>query len=369
MQKKWNWQQNDWPNFTYNPSTLKSLEEEFLYNSGLFIGTYKHINDQDKSALIIDVLEDEALKTSEIEGEYLQRDSLQFSIRRNLGLDASNRKVSTAEQGISEIMVDLYKNYNAALTHELLFRWHEMLVKGRRDIKEIGGYRCHLEPMQVVSGPLHKPRIHFEAPPSTSVQKEMEKFIQWFNKTAPEGDNPLPPLTRASIAHLYFVSIHPFEDGNGRIGRAIAEKSLSQSIKQPIMISLSRVIQERRKLYYEMLEKGNKNNQIDNWNKYFSSIVLEAQSYTIKLVEFIIQKAKFYDIFKNKLNTRQEKVIQSIFKQGLKGFEGGLSAENYIRITGTSRATTTRDLQGLVNIKAFTKTGAGKGTRYYLNIS
>jgi len=167
---------------------------------------------------------------------------------------------------------------------------------------------------------------------------------------------------------LYFVSIHPFEDGNGRIGRAIAEKSLAQSMGQPTLIALAQTIQSQRKKYYDNLEQSNKNNLIDSWMEYFAGTILAAQSYTMQMVEFLIDKTRFYDRRKGQLNERQSKVVLRIFKEGIDGFKGGLSAENYISITGTSRATATRDLQDLVAKKAFTKSGRGKGTRYYLNL-
>lgn len=361
----WNWQQKDWPSFTYNPKLFTALEEVFLRDSGVFLGSYKHISIEEKTTLTIDLMSDEALKTSEIEGEILNRDSVQSSISRNLGLDTDKRKVPAAEQGIAEMSVDLYKNFSNPLTHELLFKWHKMLMRGRSDIAA-GKYRTHKDAMEVVSGPLHKQNIHFVAPPSAQMKKEMTRFIVWFNDTAPDGKSPLPALTRASIAHLYFVCIHPFEDGNGRIGRAIAEKVLSQATNQPTLVALSQIISAKRKAYYDMLEKSNKSNKIDTWIEYFAGTILEAQEYTIKLVEFLIEKTKFYDRFRDQFNERQLKVIARIFKVGIKGFEGGLSAEKYISITGTSRATATRDLQDLVEKGAFSKAGTRKGTRYNL---
>jgi len=365
----WNWQQKDWPNFNYDPEKLKSSEEAFLLNTGVFLGAYKHINENDKTILIVDITSSEAQKTSEIEGEYLNRDSLQSSIRRNLGLASDNRKVEPSEQGIADLVTDLYDTFKEPLTNEKLLSWHKMLMKGRTDIKDIGCYRTHDEPMQIISGPYHKPRIHFEAPPSKKIKEEMEGFIRLFNATSPIGEIPLPALIRASLLHLYFESIHPFEDGNGRIGRAIAEKSLAQSIGQPSLIALSQTINSKRKTYYEMLEQSNKNNDIDSWLIYFANTILEAQSYTIKLVEFLIKKTKFYDKHKNQLNERQAKAIERIFREGLEGFKGGLSAKKYIGITSAPRSTATRDLQDLAEKGIFSKTGIGKGTRYNLILS
>ena len=250
----------------------------------------------------------------------------------------------------------------------MLFSWHKMLMKGRRGLKDIGAYRTHEEPMQIVSAALHDPEIHFEAPPSKHMKKEMDAFIHWFNDTSPEGKNPLPAVTRASIAHLYFVSIHPFEDGNGRIGRAIAEKALSQNLGQPTLIALSQTIQARRKDYYGSLERNNRDTEITDWMIYFSKTILTAQERTQKLVDFLIEKTKLYERLQGQLNERQEKVLERLCREGLEGFKGGLSAENYIKITKTSRATATRDLQELVQLDALSKTGELRHTRYYLKI-
>jgi Fic family protein len=250
-----------------------------------------------------------------------------------------------------------------------MFDWHSMLLSGDRSIRVIGGYRTHADAMQVVSGPLHKRSVHFEAPPSSRVPDEMERFIAWFTDTAPRGKTPLPPLTRAGIAHLYFVSIHPFEDGNGRIGRAIAEKSLAQYLGQPSLIALAYTIERKRKDYYASLERNNKETEITNWLEYFANTVLEAQNNTIKRVDFYVGKAKFYEKHRGVFNERQEKVIARIFREGIDGFQGGLSAENYISITGTSRATATRDLQDLIEKSALTKTGELRHTRYHLKLA
>ena len=367
--KTWNWQQPDWPDFQYESSPLRAFEDDFLRRSGLLLGAYLHVTEAEKLTLIVDLLSDEALKTSEIEGEILNRESVQSSIRRQLGLMTDRRSVKPAEAGIAEMMVDLYRNFAQPLSQEMLFSWHSMIMNGRRDVESIGAYRKHADPMQVVSGRIDAPTVHFEAPPSTQVRKEMKRFIDWFNATAPGTKKPLPALTRAGIAHLYFESIHPFEDGNGRIGRAIVEKVVAQSTGKAAMVALSQTIYTHRKRYYEMLEASNKSIRLDAWLDYFAKTILDAQETCQELLVFIIHKAQFYDRFRDRLNERQDKVIARVFREGNSGFKGGLSAENYLAITGTSRATATRDLQDLVVKLAFTKTGTGKGTRYQLRLS
>lgn len=356
----WNWQKKEWPNFKYNENILKKYESTFLYNSGVFLGTLKHLIGEEKKILSVEILCDEALKTSEIEGEILNRASLQSSIRKNFGLKADKRKISPREQGIAELMMDLYRNFAKSLNHKTLFKWSSMIICGEN-------YRTSKEPMQVVSGSVHNPKVHFEAPPSDRLQKEMNAFIKWFNTTDPRGKNPLPSLIKAGIAHLYFVCIHPFEDGNGRIARALAVKSLSQFIGQAGLISLSKIIEKYRKQYYSVLDASNKDLEITVYLEYFSQTILEAQNYSQSMIEFLVKKAKFYEKYKALLNSRQEKVIARIFQEGLEGFKGGLSAENYLSITDTSRATATRDLQDLVDNKILSREGQLKSTRYYLN--
>lgn len=365
---QWNWEQSNWPSFQWKKEALQEAEAKFLHQSGVLVGVARHFNKADKNTLVIDMITDEALKTSEIEGEYLNRDSVQASIRRNFGLDTDNRRVKPAESGIANMVTDLYKNFNYPLSHKTLFTWHKMITNGRSDLREIGCYRSHDEPMQVVSGPIGNETVHFEAPPSKRMKREMDAFIDWFDKTAPDGSDPLPALTRAGIAHLYFVCIHPFEDGNGRIGRALAEKALAECLKEPTLIALSQTIEAKRKRYYQALEQNNKHIEITDWLIYFAQTVLEAQSNSIAIIDFLIEKAKFYDKAKNTLNERQDKAITCMFREGPSGFKGGLSAENYISITRTSRATATRDLHDLVEKKLLLKVGELKGSRYHLNI-
>ncbi len=365
----WNWQQADWPHFIYDRKALDGLEAQFLRLAGESLGAFKHVSEADKNRLKIELISEEALKTSQIEGEILDRDSLQSSIGKQFGIKTDNRRIPPAEQGVAAMMVDLYKSFDMPLSHETLFEWHSMLMNGRRDLRTIGEYRTHADPMQVVSGAMHEPTVHFEAPPSSRMAFEMEAFIQFFEQSREGGKQALPALARAGIAHLYFVSIHPFEDGNGRIGRAIAEKSLAQSLGHPTLIALAYSIERNRKTYYEKLERYNKDTDVTGWLTYFAETILEAQDNTRKRIEFIIEKTKLYDRLRGKLNERQKKVIERMFREGIDGFKRGLSAENYIAITGAPRTTVTRDLNDLVAKGALTKTGQLKYTRYHLNIA
>ncbi|OWV92713.1 cell filamentation protein Fic [Rhizobium sp. R72] len=365
---KWNWQNADWPNFRYDAASLVPLEHKFLQSAGEVIGAVRHFNEDDSSQLLIELLSDEAIKTSEIEGEFLDRASIQSSLRQQFGLNSDDRQIRPQERGIAEMMTDVHRSWQGPLHHEKLFHWHSMLMAGNRYIETVGAYRKHEDAMQIVSGRLDKPTIHFEAPPSRQIAAEMETFIAWFNQSGPTDQTPLQALTRAAVGHLYFESIHPFEDGNGRIGRALAEKSLAQNIGQPSLISLAFTIEKNRKAYYSQLERHQRTLDITDWIIFFSETILQAQRATLERIDFFIQKAKFYDRFRGRLNERQEKVIARIFKEGTAGFKGGLSAENYIAITDTSRATATRDLQQLVEIGALTRTGERRHTRYSLSL-
>ena len=364
---RWNWEQKDWPEFLYDAKVLETLEQRFMLQSGEFLGVFRHVEADDQNALRIELISEEAVKTSEIEGEILNRDSVQSSLRQQFGLGPGDTQIPAAERGIASLMIDLYDRFVIPLDDATLFAWHNHLFGGDKRIKTIGAYRNHDEPMQVISGPIHKPIVHFEAPPSDSIPAEMLRFIAWFNETAPLGKAPLPALTRAGLVHLYFVCVHPFEDGNGRIGRALAEKSLAQNLGHPSLIALAYTIERKRKDYYAALELNNKDLEVTEWLTYFAEAIVEAQSTTIKRVDFYIAKAKYYERLRGQFGERQAKVITRMFKEGLDGFKGGLSAENYISITGTSRATATRDLQDLLEKRALTKKGELRHTRYFLN--
>jgi Fic family protein len=364
--KNWNWQQPDWPNFRYDARRLGQQESAFLNRGGILVGTIKHLSPPDGDQLRIELMSNEAVQTSAIEGEIIDRDSVQSSLRRQFGLKTDDRRIPPAEQGIAAMMIDLYRSFAETLTHETMFRWHRLLTNGRQDLRDIGQYRTHTEPMVIVSGRYDEPKIHFEAPPSTEVPKEMDRFVDWFNGSASGGPSALPALTRAGIAHLYFVSIHPFEDGNGRISRALAEKVLAQSLGLPTLIALSDTIERRRKDYYRALEDANRDNGIDPWLTWFAGTVIDAQHATQVRAEFVIGKTKLLDRLRNQLNSRQEKVLLRMFQEGPDGFKGGMSADKYIRIAPTSRATATRDLQDLVEKGALLRKGELKGTRYYL---
>jgi Fic family protein len=365
---KWNWQLPDWPNFQYDKSRLDPEESRFLHSAGVVLGMIKHLDVGATEQLRIELLSNEVVQTSAIEGEILDRDSVQSSLRKQFGLQTDDRHVTPAERGISEMMVDLYRTFDQPLAHKTLHRWHRMLMEGRSDVRDSGRYRTHEEPMQVVSGRLDRITVYFEAPPSAVVQKEMDRFNEWFNRAAPVGDAFLPAITRAGIAHLYFVTIHPFEDGNGRIGRAVAEKALAQGLGRPTLLALADAIKRRQKDYYRVLHDASQTNEITPWLIWFADTVVQSQHSTQARAEFLIEKTKLLDRLRGQINPRQEKALLRMLEEGPEGFKGGMSADKYIRLTETSRATATRDLQDLVEKGGLIRRGELRHTRYFLPI-
>lgn len=356
------WQQDDWRNFSYDAPKLEAFERRFLHLSGIGIGIYKALSDDDKEAMKISFLSNEALGTSEIEGLMLDRESLQSSIQRYFQFKSPLSKNHPKENGIAQVMVDLYRQFDAPLSHKMLFDWHRMLMNGRTDLEAVGQYRFHDDPMRIVSFQSDKLQVHYVAPPSNMVSGEMERFIRWFN----ESRQTLSPLIRAGITHLYFELIHPFEDGNGRIGRALIEKSLAQSLGQPTLIAVSQTIKTHKKAYYEALKTANTRNEMTAWLLYACQMILDAQQFTIESIEFLIRKTRFFDQYTSQLNARQLKLMKRILRDNQTSFVGGVSVKNYIHMNKVSRATANRDLNDLVTKGIMERTGNAKSTRYWL---
>ena len=365
----WNWQLSDWTQFTFDEARLRDAETRFLRGAGVVVGSMHHLDGEARHGIVVELISQEMVDSSAIEGEILDRISVQSSIARQLGFAADKRRSNPAEAGAAELMADLYRRYAEPLTDRLLFDWHKMLMNGRRDLAGIGSYRTHADPMQIVSGALHAPRIHFEAPPSDRVSDEMARFIAWFNDSSPQGSKPLAAITRAAIAHLWFETIHPFEDGNGRLGRALAEKSLAQSLEAPTLTALAATINRHKKAYYTQLHRASQTNRIDAWMVWFADIVLEAQGRTIESIRFLIEKTRLLDRLRGRINARQEKALIRMMAEGPDGFVGGLSAHNYRTITEAASATATRDLAELVELGALERVGERRYTRYHLTIA
>lgn len=362
----YNWQQKDWPNFSYSPEKFEDHKIEFIKLLGETQGMTKAVSNEQETDYIIELMVSEAIKTSEIEGEYISRADVSSSIRKNLGFQdygVENIRDQRAK-GIAQLMIEVRKSTIHTLTREILFNWHKLLMSGNNRINT-GQWRTHESPMQVVSGSIGKEIVHFEAPPSNQVDAEMENFLNWFNTSKKQIKNP---LIRSAIVHLYFESIHPFEDGNGRIGRALSEKALAEALGHPVLLSLSTTIESNKKDYYNALKTAQRSNQINDWIEYFSKTVLNAQQDALALIEFTLKKTKFFDQHKSILNERQLKVLKRMLDEGPNGFEGGISAKKYMSIAKTSKATATRDLQQLTEAKILTPSGGGRSVSYTLNL-
>jgi len=362
----WTWQRDGWPDFTWNRARSQRAEARFLLEAGAFAGMVRHLAAGEGEGLTVDALSDEAMATSEIEGEVLDRDSVRSSIRRALGLGFERRRAGAAERGIAETMVDLHRSFAAPLSEAMLFGWHRMVTAGRRDLRDVGRWRRDPSPMQVVSGPVHAPVVHFEAPPARDVPAEMARFVAWFNRTGLEGDEALPAMTRAGIEPFYFVCIHPFENGNDRVGRAVAEKALAQGLGRPTEIALAATILARRRDYYAALERNNTGVELTDWLDWFSGTVLAAQARATETVVFVLAKTRLLDRVSGLLNARQTKALSRVLREGPAGFRGGLSAGNYATITGASPATATRDLADMVGKGVLVREGERRYARYWV---
>lgn len=367
----YNWQQKDWPKFTYTIDNVENTLFQFAEKVGKVTGILTALPESMQLQTMIDIMVSEAIKTSEIEGEYLSRKDVLSSIRNNLGIGSSPEFIQDKKaEGIGKLLIDVRNTFKEALSKEQLLAWHRMLLPDNSDIK-VGQWRTHKGQMQVVSGAMGKQRVHFEAPPSERVPLEIEQFLNWFNDTAPGDQKDLKKApTRAAIAHLYFETIHPFEDGNGRIGRAIAEKALAQGIGRPVMMSLSNTIEANKKAYYEAIEKAQRSNEITEWIQYFVETILTAQTDAEEQIDFTLKKVKFFDRFKDQLNERQLKVVKRMLQEGPNGFAGGINAGKYGSITKISKATATRDLQVLLELGAIIPFGekGGRSTKYTINL-
>lgn len=365
---RYNWQQPEWPEFKFNLDGLEDLLFQILEGYGEINGLVRGLPEDVQTDSLIDVMVAEAINTSAIEGEYLSRQDVLSSVRNHLGLNKYPEKVlDKRAAGIAKLMLAAREDFAEDLTAEMLFSWHKMMMEPYANIR-IGAWRIGEAPMQIISGSIGKEIIHFEAPPSGSVPVEMNGFINWFNQTAPgQSKAILHAAVRSAVAHLYFESIHPFEDGNGRIGRAISEKVLSQGTGKPVVLSLSNAIEENKQVYYDALKAAQRTNEITEWIHFFLEMIQVSQKMVTRQIDFTISKTRFFDQFKPQLNARQEKVLNRMFEAGPDGFEGGMQAKKYKSIASVSKATATRDLVDLVKMGALRAEGGGRSTRYELN--
>jgi len=372
------WQLPDWPNWRANDPALVPLlliAREWL---GRVRGAYAAAG-LDPSALDAqDMWQQEALATSAIEGEALNPVSVRSSVMRRLGLDDGQQSPRDDRvEGLIAMLDDATREHAAPLDETRLCRWHAALFpagySGMSRIR-VGQYRDHGDAMQIVSGLPGREVVHYTAPPSAQVAEEMRRLLVWFDATRPAqlGVPRLDGVVRAAIAHLWFESIHPFEDGNGRIGRAIVDLALAQDSGSPLrFISLSQQLLAQRKGYYTALHQAQHggSTEVSAWVMWFVAQLVAACRHACGVLEVAQQRSRFWVVHSAvALNTRQRKVVLRLLDAGNGGFLGGLNAEKYIKLTGASKATATRDMAQLVQQGLLFSRGQGKATRYFVNV-
>ncbi|MFN4198203.1 MAG: Fic family protein [Flavobacterium sp.] len=362
------WQQTDFPNFHFEGVYFISQIQEFAKEFGEVNGLLVNVTEENKKSILLHILVSEAIKTSEIEGEYFSREDIMSSLQHQLGIaEVTYTPKDKKAQAISELMLQVRKDYQKPFSLEMLKQWHTTLMRFDKTVNE-GVWRSSAEPMQIISGRAGNIEVHFEAPPSDVLPQLMNDFEQWYHSFQYHDLGTTGrAMLRAALVHLYFETLHPFEDGNGRIGRALAEKALSETLETPIFISLSKKIEENKQAYYEHLKQAQRKQEVTEWLRYFFSVIKEAQKEVKETVRFVVEKAVFFDRYSHQLNERQSKVLRKMTDKGKFGFEGGMTSKKYMSITKTSKATATRDLQFLHEIGALTREGEGRGVKYHLN--
>lgn len=364
----WVWELPGWPRFTWDEGTLEGYVARFVKDAAWQAGGITFIGGKDLIEVHLDWLADEAAETSAIEGESLQRDSIRASMQHFFGLQP-RLDAPAAERGVAQVTVEAYRSFDEPLNHEMLYNWHLSLMSHSPTIRELGTYRAGPDPAQIVTvrrGSMQDAKLHYLAPPGTRVAAEMDAFVDWYNE-ATQGVTERGALSVSGAAHLYFECIHPFEDGNGRIGRLLAEKALARCLGRPSMIPLSSTINARRPEYYRALDTCRHSLDARQWQAWFAGTVLEALAAgRLRLMRHGAQ-TQMFDALKGRLNQRQELILRRLFREEPRGFEGGLSSANYQSITGAASATATRDLSELVHLGALRRTGSGRHTRYWLN--
>jgi Fic family protein len=352
--KKWIWQHEEYPHFHYDKESLVELLTEIEYNHGLLNGIATAFNQEDIENIELETLLNEAINTSEIEGEYLKRESVRASLLKRLSSQFDTSKDTSTHQtdALVEILIDCSTN-RSPLNVERLHGWHNALFiagySGLHKIK-IASFRDH-DDMEVVSGAIGHEKVHYLAPPKDRIKKDIDNLLEWIEKSKENN------YIKSALAHLWFVSIHPYDDGNGRIARAITDYILSSNEKtqtQFKLYSVSTAINNERKAYYAMLDKTtnlfvNRSFNFTPWIKWHLEIINQAMLYTNNQIQYLIQKTKFWDKHKeSNLNERQIKVLNKILDIGNENFEGGINTKKYIAMVKKSKATVVRDIQELV---------------------
>jgi Fic family protein len=355
-----------WPEFQWNQERIAEKLAAVRHRQGRLIGRMEGLGFKLQAEAVLQSLTEEVLKTSEIEGEKLDRSQVRSSIARRLGMDVGGLiKADRSVEGVVEMMLDATQKYKTTLNAERLFGWHSALFPtGRSGMTKIrvGKWRDDSDgPMQVVSGPEGRKKVHYQAPEADQLNKEMKEFLAWFN-----SKKSVDAVLKAAIAHLWFVTVHPFEDGNGRIGRAIADMALARSENSPQRFySMSAQISVERKAYYDILESTQKGNlDITKWLEWFLDCLGRAFEGAEAILVSVMKKTRFWEAHdEDQFNARQKKVLNRL----LDGLEGKLTSSKWAALAKCSQDTATRDIDDLLKRKVLSRNvGGGRSTSYSL---
>ncbi len=370
----WNWQSDDWGVFAHDAAALLPTLSIARRAQGEVLGHARAIGMHETHRAQALIWTAESLATAAIEGEALNLDGVRSSIAKRLGLPGgkSARRPSPAGpvEGLLDMMQDATTEWQQPLTAGRLCGWQNALFpSGYAGLHPItvGAFRTGAEPMQIVSGPVTRRKVHFEAPPARAVPREVAKFIKWFNGPSRKMDG----LLRAGTAHLWFESIHPFEDGNGRVGRAIVDLALAQDVQSDLRLySLAAELSAERDVYYDELHLASRvDADMTRWLDWFCRTLTAACARSVSVIDSSLAKARFWAQHAHApLNAAQRKVVNRLLDAGPRGFEGDLTTSKYLSIAGVSRATAFRDLAALVAGGLLASAGQGKATRYFVNL-
>ena len=361
-------QSNDWPNFFWDNDTLVPYVSKVRDLQGRLIGRMEGLGFELREEAVLETLTEDIVKSSAIEGEFLNPEEVRSSVARRLGIDISGLPDASRDvEGVVEMMLDATQKYRDLLTKDRMCGWHAALFPtGRSGMYKItvGEWRNNEHgPMQVVSGPMGREKVHYTAPEANRLEVEMNRFIQWFNT-----DNSMEPVIKSAIAHLWFVSIHPFDDGNGRIARAIADSQLARADRtNQRFYSMSAQIMKSKKGYYAVLESTQKGSlDVSQWLVWYFERLTEALEVTDETLSKVLAKAKFWEIHKTtQLNERQVKMINVL----LGDFIGKLHSSKWAKMTKVHRDTARRDIQDLIEKGILSDSGeGGRSTNYILNL-
>jgi Fic family protein len=372
-QPTWIWTAPTWPRFVYDRAALAEPVRLARIEEGRLLGQAEAVGAEEQSIVRQQVWTGDAVATAAIEGEKLDLQSVRSSVARRLGVAPTLvATVPRNVEGLLDVMEDAAANWDSDLTEERLFRWQAALFpdghSGLRPV-ETGRYRTRAEPMQIVSGPVGKETVHYEAPPSAAVRPEMRNFLDWFNRSRGSGDDD--GILRAGIAHLWFESIHPFHDGNGRVGRAIADMALAQDARRPFRLhGLSTELLRQKADYYDRLNQAQRGSgEITAWLAWFTRAFIAACQGSGRIVAEALARARFWsDHSDTSLNPRQRKALNAMLEAGPGRFEGGMTPRKYRALTRAASTTATRDLTELVAKGLLVRGGGGRSSRYDLAI-